>query len=228
MKKLLLTLGIIGLFVASAIASPFPGGQIAPLDGTGVTPSGLWGGGTSLSITGLNNIDAGGTTKAFLMAYPPGMAQNFKLSADISSTTNSEVGLAGRFVIGTQNAYVLDVNFGSSTFNLIKITGGAASNLTWTNVPWVSSTGTYHIEFTVDGSNLSGSLTDGINTQTLSATDSDFTAGMIGTPLFATIPGTLGHPIQGNWTNLDFTPVPEPATISMLVLGGLAFLRRKK
>lgn len=214
-----------------AFAEEFPMMLINPLDGTGVTPSGLWTGGTSLSLTGLAAPDAGGTTQCLVIGVNAFASQNYSLSGRVSSTTESELGFGARST-GMQG-YLLTVNFasgGHGGLNLIKVIGGAGSNLASQMIPDSSPTGEYDIVFSVDGSSLIGQAynTDGDLLLTLTATDSSYTTGNLALLLTET-DTAYTSPINGSWSNLNVgDPIPEPATMTLVAIGAVAMLSRRK
>ena len=165
MRRALLALAIVGLWTPMALAVGFPAMLIDPLDGSGVTPN-SFGGGTSLSLTGNSAVtvpfpapSGDGTTETLVLATPG--TQNFGLSATISSTEDSEVGLGLRNT--GYSGYLLDVNFNTDYFNLIKVTGGVGTNIMVETEPWMTQTGTYDMNFSVNGSQLVGRLIDDSN-----------------------------------------------------------------
>ena len=253
MRRALLALAIVGLWVPMAFAVGLPMMLINPLDGSGVTVpagdlySGFYNGGSSLSVTGNavtpnpvvleGSSSSQGTTACLVLGTPS--TQDFSLYGQISSATRSEVGFGARST--GYYGYILDVNFDAQAFNLIKVTGGAGANLAFDRVPWISATGVYDMIFSLQGNHLVGKLVDASNpgnVDWLSTYDSSDTSGNCGMTLFATAPfagdsiappslGSAGMVTQGSWNNLDFgSPIaaPEPGTVAMLVAGSLALL----
>ena len=74
----------------------------------------------------------------------------------------------------------------------------------------------------VNESLVPGSFVNCTTTYTVDPTSSN-----IGAPILIVFDATLGTYLVDNIA-VDFTPVPEPASLALLGLGGLAFLRRRR
>ena len=169
-----------------ALAVPFPAMLVDPLDGSGVTPNSFGGIIPSLSLTGNDPVTTGfpapsgdGTTECLVLATPG--TQNFGLHATISSSERSEVGLLVRNT--GYSGYLLDVNFNTGYFNLIKVTGGVGANMMVATEPWLTPTGTYDMNFSVNGNQLVGRLIDDSNPSNvawLTTYDSSYQSGNFG------------------------------------------------
>lgn len=219
MKKVAMAFAIVMLSVGMAAAVDFPAMLVNPLDGDGVTPT-TFAGGSSATFTGNSVVGGGGTTQLLVLGTPG--SEDYALQGSVSSNSSSEVGFGLRNT--GFNGYLLTTNFAAGSLNLIRIDAAAPTNLISNNYAWINTSGTYDMTFSVEGSNLYGLLTDGVNTAEYNITDSSHASGNFGLVLFATA-STAGQAVNGTWTGLDIgAPVPEPGTIVMLVVGALSLL----
>ncbi|MBT3279735.1 MAG: PEP-CTERM sorting domain-containing protein [Phycisphaerales bacterium] len=195
--------------------------------GTGVTggwePAGT-GSATQDFQWGTNVIEAAVPTA--LNGSPVGTNQVISWDFDNTGKTDYEIGLAdkdsggGVFVENAEGEWSLTgVNYGTANYWEDKQSGNNYNEY-WTN-PIFSETGSSDDEF------MSGGMYDASGwyfkngTDWLEIADQDRSK----TWSFAT---DLTATDNATWLTANIVPVPEPATMSLLALGGIAMLRRRR
>lgn len=130
---------------------------------------------------------------------------------------------------GTTNAYGLV--YGNGSLDLIRFENEGVGGLVASTVAiTLNPANDYRFVFSLDGSNLSGKVFDlaapAVAIATISGTDATYASGVTGFVVASSGAGTG----TGNATfdNFNLSPIPEPASGLLALLGGLAFLRRRR
>lgn len=152
-------------------------------------------------------------------AYGDG-GDDVDMAAAITFANQTELGFCARIDLNSLNLYEVSFNPTNNYLALVKIAGGTNfTNLDLSLATGFVAGGTYDLSFSAQGSSLVGKMWDGDTLMaSVSATDTDFTTGPSG--IFA-----FKHTdvVGGSWA-----AVPEPATMSLLAIGAVAMLRRRR
>lgn len=154
---------------------------------------------------------------------------------------NWEVGLVARANPAALQAYVLTVDWRAQNLDLSVVNGSAdADQLAGAPIPGLALTDSVYLWLELLGSDIVGRAYDqpgGTLLATVSATDTTFSSGVAGVVVSVASEGgyqgqSLFMPLRGTFDNVSAT-VPEPATVVLLVAGGLglagwSFARRRR
>ena len=125
--------------------------------------------------------------------------------------------------------YLTTVGFHSGYFDIFKINNGVQEGLTQVAIADFDADTVYSVDFTYKDGHLTASIYDGTSLKgSLSADDSSYTAGTVGALASTTLMQGGANSTAGTFANYDVSDVPEPATMSLLAVGAVAMLRRRK
>jgi hypothetical protein len=184
------------------------------LAAAGITPGAVIHGVAYRRNTGGTTGPAGATTIADYNIF---LSRTFDAPLSMTNTFANNV-------VGPQ----VQVHSGAITFAANSFPGGGTPNAFGPIVD-------FQTDYVYTGGSLLFEFRRGVRTGDLTSnnTDVDNTAGtqagarwLFNTSGNTAVTGTLSN--GGHIFQLDYTPVPEPATMTALALGGLAMLRRKR
>lgn len=233
MKKALLALAVLALTFSGAMAEAWPdapaltAGPFFEVGGTYHPTSSFTYEDNELSV---DQTTAG--VPAALTWFDPNSSygDDYILSATIDfNEEESEMGLLARANSVDNQFYEFSLNPITGYLIINSINGLVPTKIddAGMTVSGIDSTKQYDMVFKVEGSQLDGWLYDDLGTELahLSGTDSQYTTGKVGAFTFA-CSGATG--VGGTYIDPQINAIPEPATMSVLALGGVAALIRRR
>lgn len=149
------------------------------------------------------------------------------VSSDVARNgAASDCGILLNYDYQTMSGYLMTVGFTSGYLDIFRLDGGNKVDLsTQVQITDFDADTIYSLEFSYKDGHLTGDIYDGtVNKGSISVDDATYASGLVGV-LAST---TNAYNTRGSFTSYDVSDVPEPATMSLLAVGAVAMLRRRK